>query len=168
MSARSKITAGLSELLERHLSKGSSVWASEVRIWSPRQCRIDYVSVSCPNGAFARIGDIEAAQLACYEVKSCMADYKSGNGLNDLGDANHLVCPDELRRRLILDGDHSVGRWTMAVPCPSGCRSFADVIPYDGEVDGWRLHFCNSPSFGQREIPIAQAMWAIMCAGARK
>ncbi len=164
MSDRARITAGLSELLERHLSKSTAAWGREVRIWSPAECRVDYMSVSCPNGAFARIGDVEAATLACYEVKSCMADYKSGSGLNDLGDANYLVIPDELRRKLIASGDYS-SRWDSAIPCPKGCRSFADPIPYDGEVDGWRLHFVGGEIWGGRKIPIAQAMWAIMCAG---
>lgn len=166
MSDRIKITAGLSALLDRHLSKGSERWAKEVRLWLPKECRVDYISVSCPNGAFARVGDVEAAKLTCYEVKSCMADFKSGHGLNDLGDTNYIVCPDELRRKFILDPDRSVGGWDIAVPCPSKCRSFANAIPYNGEVDGWRLHFFSPHPFGNnRKISIIQAMWAILCGG---
>lgn len=168
MIDRPKITAGLSALLERHLSKGSERWDKEVCLWTPKECRVDYMSVSCRNGAFARIGDIEAAKLTCYEVKSCMEDYRSGSGLNDLGDVNYIVCPDELRRQLILSHDRLYNGWEVAIPCPSKCRSFQEIIPYNGEVDGWRLHFFPpSPFPSNRQIPIAQAMWAILCGGAK-
>ncbi|MEG2932733.1 MAG: hypothetical protein RR842_04065 [Gordonibacter sp.] len=162
--SRSQITAGLSKLLEQHLAKSTERWAREVRIGAPTECRVDYMSIRCQYGALASLGGIEHAEVTCYEVKSCMADYKSGNGLNKLGDINCIVCPDDLRRKLILGTELGVSGWDFAIPCPIGCRSFSKPIKYNGEVDGWRLCFFPAITFGNtRKIPIAQAVWAILC-----
>lgn len=52
---------------------------------------------------------LEHGRFVFVEVKSCMADFKSGHGLTFRGDENWLVCPrnlaDELHdRRLIQPG----------------------------------------------------------------
>lgn len=39
---------------------------------------------------------VELGEFSCYEVKSCMADFKSGHGLTFYGDVNYLVTTREL------------------------------------------------------------------------
>lgn len=43
---------------------------------------------------------IERGEFVYVEVKSCMADFKSGHGLTFQGDANWLVCPPDLAQSL--------------------------------------------------------------------
>ncbi len=43
---------------------------------------------------------VELGEFSCYEVKSCMADFKSGHGLTFYGDVNYLVTTRELAEEL--------------------------------------------------------------------
>ncbi len=45
-------------------------------------------------------GDVERGTFSFFEVKSCMADFESGHGLNFEGDENFLVCERELADEL--------------------------------------------------------------------
>lgn len=49
---------------------------------------------------------LEHGRFVFVEVKSCMADFKSGHGLTFRGDDNWLVCPrglaDELHDKMLL------------------------------------------------------------------
>lgn len=43
---------------------------------------------------------VELGTFSCYEIKSCMADFKSGHGLTFYGDENYLVTTPELADEL--------------------------------------------------------------------
>ena len=50
------------------------------------------------------VSGIEKGDVYCYEIKSSVEDYRSGHGLNYIGDYNYLVMPesvfDALRDRI--------------------------------------------------------------------
>lgn len=53
-------------------------------------------------------GCVERGTFTFYEVKSCLADFKSGHGLNLFGDCNYVVMPVETYPKLIearVNGD---------------------------------------------------------------
>ena len=129
MSKRGETTAMLSRLVERRLTSRHYYWASEVSFdkGTPQERRIDYVGFKpyTPNYA-VEPASVELGTFVCYEVKSCMADFKSGNGLTFYGDYNYLVCTSELYKKLkeqkiMLDA-------VNAVLCPG--RSGSSLIQH--------------------------------------
>lgn len=175
---RKAITKGLSTLLEKHLSANDNFWAKEVSIETLDRCRPDYVAVSAHFGKFASLSSIERAVVSVYEVKSCLADYKSGHGLNAVGDVNYIVAPYELIMKLTemqCDGEieqiDKLGLWGTAYPFPESHGRVPDVanLPvYEGQVDGWRLYWIE-PNFSPgRNQPISTFLWSMMYAGVNR
>lgn len=78
----------------------STYWAAEVKLETAnaKSPRVDYMSFRLNRGdrGQATAASMERGIFACYEVKSCMDDFKSGHGLNFVGDENYLVCEREL------------------------------------------------------------------------
>ena len=140
---RREITAGLSELLERRLETEGAKYAYEVEIEEPvtrKLLRVDYMAYTYPKMRQGGLYFADQGTVTVYEVKSCMADFKSGNGLGFYGDRNVLVCPSELAEQLRGDGLSP----SVAVFCPlpkgrSVQAEMRDPQPYSGEVDGWSL-----------------------------
>lgn len=120
---RPETTRALSDMVEARL-RGKTYWAREVLIGAAdtRAPRVDYMSFRlAPSHSLAITpGLVEHGEFCCYEVKSCMADFKSGHGLNFVGDRNFLVCERELADRLHeqLQIPHN-----CAVLCPNKPRT---------------------------------------------
>lgn len=175
---RKEITAGLSALVERHVSKPGGLWAAEVSIEPLGRCRPDYIEVTASGGKFATVAGIERACVSAYEIKSSMADYKSGNGLNAVGDENWIVCPYEVMmsiNRAAVEGKiERSPLWGFAYPYPAehGAKGpDIDRLPrYEGQVEGWKLHFIAASRFGgsPRQFPLSAILWSMMYAGARQ
>lgn len=102
-TSRPETTRALSDMVEARL-RGKAYWAREVLLGATdaRSPRVDYMSFRLhPSSSLAITpGLIEHGEFSCYEVKSCMADFKSGHGLNFVGDRNFLVCERELADKL--------------------------------------------------------------------
>ena len=100
---RTETTAMLSALVERRLDSRTSYWAKEVSFdkGTPMWRRIDYVGFKpyTPNYAVEPVS-VELGVFSCYEVKSCLEDFESGNGLTFYGDENYLVTTRELAEQL--------------------------------------------------------------------
>lgn len=103
MSSRADVTRMLSELTEKRLESRYDMWAAEVSFdkSTPRERRVDYMgfrlrrvrNVTAPSS-------VELGRFDCYEVKSCMADFDSGHGLNFLGDDNYVVTTREVAEQI--------------------------------------------------------------------
>lgn len=123
MTNRPETTRALSDMVEARL-RGKAYWAKEVLLgaMSARAPRVDYMSFRlCPSDSFAITpGVIERGEFACYEIKSCMADFKSGHGLNFVGDKNFLVCERELADKLYEQQEIPHG---CTVLCPTKSRT---------------------------------------------
>lgn len=170
---RKEVTAGLSELLERRLDKEGAKYAWEVEIEEPitrHLLRVDYMAYTYPKMRQGALHFADQGTVTVYEVKSCMADYKSGNGLGFYGDRNVLVCPSALAEQLRGDLPSNVG---VLCPIPQGrsvAAEYREQTPYGGETDGWALrkYFADrDPVYAQLRIPtvyaLAQMVYA-MCA----
>lgn len=159
---RKAVTQGLSTLLEHYFDKNNIKWASEVEINYPftsDQIRVDYMTYSYPLYGSGSMVAAEQGIVGVYEVKSCMADYKSGHGLGFVGDVNTLVCPSSLAEQ--LRGD--LFRLHVLCPIKKGRSVQAEMreqLPYAGEVEGWSLRkYYSSPAEQPyRRIPVAYAL----------
>ena len=103
--SRAETTAMLSELVEKRLKNQTAFWASEVNFDrnTPDERRVDYVGFTPWNINGEPVpASVEKGCFEFYEVKSCMADFKSGNGLTFYGDQNYLVCTKELCADLVM------------------------------------------------------------------
>lgn len=97
MGQRDKTTSELSERVLARLRREYSLVASEV--WVDDDHRVDFVGFR-PERLSMFPSSIERGEFVFVEVKSCMADFKSGHGLTFWGDANWLVCPPDLAQSL--------------------------------------------------------------------
>lgn len=117
-ASRKEITSDLSERLERYINPNMDTriyWAKEVTFdyTTSHRIRVDYMRFN-PLNNYA--SGIEKGDVYCYEIKSCMADYKSGYGTNFIGDFNYLVMPQELYEQVKNDL-----HWKyVGVLCPIG------------------------------------------------
>lgn len=94
---RDETTCELSERVLARLRREYSLVASEV--WVDDDHRVDFVGFR-PERLSPFPSSIERGEFVCVEVKSCMADFKSGHGLTFQGDVNWLVCPPDLAQSL--------------------------------------------------------------------
>lgn len=161
---RREVTAGLSALLERRLDRSGVKYAREVEIEEPatgKLLRVDYMAYSYPAMRQGKTGFAELGTVTVYEVKSCMADYRSGNGLGFYGDRNVLVCPSSLAEQLRGTLPANV---EVLCPVPT-LRTVYDEMgertPYGGETEGWemqRYFAANDTSRASSRIPTAYAL----------
>lgn len=148
MGQRDEITGELSERVWARLRREYSLVASEV--WVDDDHRVDFVGFR-PERFSPFPSSIERGEFVYVEVKSCMADFKSGHGLTFQGDANWLVCPPDLaqslyetrqlpksaavfcqdgRGRLLKKFDLSIGAGSSRIaPPPSCCTGWSAIVP---------------------------------------
>lgn len=93
--SRAATTRMLSALVEKRLNASRWYWSAEVTFDrdTDHERRIDYVGFKpfTPEYRY-ECYSVELGTFACYEVKSCLEDFKSGHGLSFYGDDNYLVC----------------------------------------------------------------------------
>ncbi|MFT8639036.1 hypothetical protein [Bifidobacterium sp.] len=106
MTNRKHTTILLNTLVEKRLRSRRMFWAPEVSFDKNNENhrRIDYVAFKplTPN-YFPEPSSVECGTFECYEVKSCMEDFRSGNGLTFYGDRNYLVTTAEFAEELRLE-----------------------------------------------------------------
>ena len=98
---RKEITILLGDILYQQRFTGvGKYYASEVTIdyGTKDMCRVDYMQFVPPNQM--SISGLEKGIFICYEIKSCLSDFKSGHGQNYIGEENYLVMPMELYKKL--------------------------------------------------------------------
>lgn len=108
---RPEITAELSAMLEKKINPNNDpriYWAKEVTFdYSTNHAvRVDYMKFAPINNS---VSGIEKGDVYCYEVKSSIEDFKSGHGLNFIGDYNYLVMTRKLYEIVSLEIPYHVG-----------------------------------------------------------
>lgn len=121
MSERPTTTKMLSDLVAKRLTAQHAYWAAEVNFDknTDRNRRVDFVGFK-PNTPdyVVEPTSVELGTFSCYEVKSSMEDYTSGNGLTFYGDQNFLVCMPALAEALRV-ANVSWPRNLTAILCPT-------------------------------------------------
>lgn len=131
-SMRRELTKELSGMLERYIDPNNDnrvYWSKEVTFdyASDHRCRVDYVRFRPLNNT---VSGIEKGDFYCYEVKSCLEDFKSPNGHNFLGDYNYYVMPRELYAEVHSEIPYDVG---VLVPDGNALKSVKKELRKDRE-----------------------------------
>lgn len=111
---RKEITQQLSEDCQYHLNPRRDpriYMAKEVSFdYGTSHCiRVDYMLFKPKNNT---VSGIEKGDFYCYEIKSCIDDFKSKNGHNFIGDFNYYVMTDELYKQVMGEIPYGVGVYT--------------------------------------------------------
>lgn len=156
--SRAETTAMLSELVEKRLRNQTAFWASEVNFDrnTPDERRVDYVGFKPRNINGEPVpASVEKGCFEFYEVKSCMADFTSGNGLTFYGDQNFLVCTKELCADLVMG--KMVPERVNAILTPDSTGSKLIL----GHVQSY-----NDLSYRRR--PASEILWAMAKANGKR
>lgn len=94
-SERKETTRRLSKLTEKYINPHDDpriYWAREITFdySTDHPVRVDYMKFKPINNT---VSGIEKGDFYCFEVKSCVDDFKSKNGHNFIGDFNYYVMP---------------------------------------------------------------------------
>ena len=108
---RRDTTAILSDLCRKLINPTNDTriyWAREVTFdyGKNEQCRVDFMRFQPLNNTTS---GIEKGDFYCYEIKSCVADFKSKNGHNFIGDFNYYVMPEDVFREVKDEIPYRVG-----------------------------------------------------------
>lgn len=122
-------------LISSRLSGRGKYWSSEVSVdyGTTNVKRVDFMQFE-PAGVVYQ-SDIEKGVFTCYEVKSCIEDVYSGNGLNFIGEKNYIVTTMETYKK--LQPDMREGKlWNHIRGCnPESSAHYGFIVPVPWLVD---------------------------------
>lgn len=185
---RKKTTEFLGEVLKRSRLYGSmgKYWASEVSIdfGTSNVRRVDFMQFE-PAGVTS-IGAIEKGIFTCYEVKSCIEDVYSGNGLNFIAERNYIVTTMECYKKILEDmrpDEHCKSKFHqhlydkfpessdyfgIMVPVPvtrDKCDEFEKPTEIDFEPANWNLKIMMNCRPGPRKRSITEMLFLLLRSG---
>lgn len=159
---RQEITSMLGEwLINLRLTRRNAYtyWAHEVKVYNEdKEMRVDFMQfIPYSHNANLSAAGVERGRFICYEVKSCIADMKSGSGLNFLGDENWIVCPIEVYYEYLEKCDSDPKLIQL------GFERFGFLV-FGGKNGGCDFHEFGSPSldYGQRKKSAGELLFCIM------
>ena len=175
---RKEITNFLGNLLEKEKFNGiGKYWAKEVSIDANSiNCkRIDYMQF-IPKDQCS-ISSIEKGIFVCYEIKSCIEDVYSGNGLNFLGEKNYIVTTAECYNRFKEDVKNKKFSKYLQENYPESSLYFGVMVlvpkfrnvkeelnnptPLDSNVN-WSLAVVNSCREGLRKRSMTELLFCML------
>lgn len=162
--SRKEITKMLGDLLIRDVLR-KKYWADEVTFNYGRsgECRIDFMTFTPVNQSTS---GIEKGSFTAYEVKSCLADYKSKNGHNLVMDKNYYVMPMELYKKVVNELPHNTG---VYCPIPHGIDKHQEFEnPTDAEKltdENCGLVCIRSSHLQDRNISNSVALFCMLRSG---
>lgn len=155
-------------LINSKLNIRGGYWASEVTLdyGSDKTKRVDFMQFKPVNTMSA--SGIEKGEFICYEVKSCLEDYKSGHGQNFIGERNYFVMPmllyKQLKDILISPPNYYIG---VIVPIPKGADKFKE-FENPAELDSnkeWELIVMKNSHSKDREYSITELLFCMLRSG---
>lgn len=162
---RKETTEFLSELLVQRKLSGK-YYASEVTLdcgaGKGKEKRVDFMQFVPKNQSTS---GIEKGEFIFYEVKSCKADYHSGNGLNFEGDRNYIVVTMETYKKIIKDKPWEVG---VYVACPEHRElvdEFENPTPIDDKTVDWTLKIATEAHPKDRQRSMSQLLFYMLRSG---
>ena len=171
-SNRKKITESLLHTLISTRLNDRKYYAKEVSIdaGSIHVKRVDVMQF-IPNGVF-EISDIEKGIFAFYEIKSCVKDVYSGNGLNFLGERNYIVTTTETYKELLPDIQSGHLRKYIKENYPESSPDFGILIAVPGNIDCRKNKDVHEEFLNPTPFPEGASSWKfcepIKCIPARR
>lgn len=168
---RKETTKFLSDLLIKdRLNKRSVYWASEVTLnyGSADVKRVDFMQFKPVNTMSA--SGIEKGEFICYEVKSCIEDYKSGHGQNFIGEKNYFVMPMSLYKSVVNALAYNIGVM-VPVPVSKGWYDEKDLyVEFENptELDPnieWELRIIKPAHPQNRKYSLAELLFCMLRSG---
>lgn len=174
-------TKFLGELLKKSkLSGMGKYWASEVSIdyGTSNVRRVDFMQFQPPNAI--NISSIEKGIFICYEVKSCIADVYSGNGLNFVGEKNYIVTTMQCYKQILEDmnGGKFYKHLKECFPESSDYFGFIVAVPANkdkyvefenptelDESKEWKLEVIMNCNQGPRKRSISEMLFCMLRSG---
>lgn len=130
---RKEITKFLRHLLIQDRLNDRKYYAEEVTLdyGTSHPKRVDIMQYSPAGTTYA--SDIEHGYFTCYEIKSCIQDVYSGNGLNFYGEKNYIVTTMETYKKLQEDMrsnklDNHIKDF-MGISKENPCPDFGVIVP---------------------------------------
>ena len=160
---RKETTKLLGDMLRRDVLRGK-YWVNEVTFnyGTTHTTRVDFMQFAPVNQSTA---GIEQGAFTAYEVKSCLADYRSKNGHNMIGDKNYYVMPMELYKKVVQELPHNVG---VYCPIPNGKSKhdeFENPTSLEDLEHGWTMKNMK-PAYKQgRQISNLTALFCMFRSG---
>ena len=108
---------------------------------------------------------MKKASLFFNEIKSCKADYHSGNGLNFGGDRNYVVTTMETYKQIMREVPWSVG---VYVACPESREptdEFESPTPIDDKTVDWTLKITTVAHPIDRQRSMSQLLFYMLRSG---
>ena len=165
---RKETTKFLSDLLVNTKFSGiGKYYASEVTLdyGTNDVRRVDFMEFVPENQI--SISGIEKGYFVCYEVKSCVEDYKSGNGRNFIGEKNYFVMPMETYKCLNTELNANYYYVGVMVPVPfmrDTYDEFENPTPFDADT-AWDLRIINPCHPQSRKKSMAELLFCMLRAG---
>ena len=163
---RKETTEFLSNLLIERLSGRGKYYASEVTLdysgGKGETKRVDFIQFVPKNQSTS---GIEKGEFVFYEIKSCKADYHSGNGLNFGGDRNYVVTTMETYKQIMREVPWSVG---VYVACPESREptdEFESPTPIDDNTVDWTLKITTVAHPIDRQRSMSQLLFYMLRSG---
>ena len=182
---RKEITKFLTDILICDKFADRKYYALEptINAGSNNAKRIDAMQFT-PVNVFSTSG-IEKGFFTCYEIKSCVGDVYSGNGLNFLGEENYIVTTMETYKKLLPDISsgfltnyikehypeslyHHYGIM-VAVPSHIDCRKtkelheeFENPTPLGGKPSDWKLYSIHKCRAGGRKRSLVEMLFCML------
>lgn len=164
---RKETTKFLSDLLIRDRFSGmGKYWAREVTLnyGSEDVKRVDFMQFKPPSTY--SVSGIEKGEFICYEVKSCLADCKSGHGQNFIGEKNYFVMPMSLYKEAVNEIKYNIG---VMVPIPKGAdykTEFENPTELDPNIE-WELKIIKPAHPLNRKYSLAELLFCMLRSGQR-
>ena len=164
---RKETTEFLSNLLVERLSGRGKYYASEVTLdysgGKGEKKRVDFIQFVPKNQSTS---GIEKGEFVFYEIKSCKADYNSGNGLNFGGDRSYVVTTMETYKQIRREVPWSVG---VYVACPESRGTLADEFASPTRIDDktvdWTLKIATVAHPKDRQRSMSQLLFYMLGSG---
>ena len=145
---RKEITKLLTEVLIADRLSDRKYYAKEVSIdpGTDKAKRVDVMEF-VPQTTF-HVSGIEKGTFTCYEIKSCVADIFSGNGLNFFGERNYIVTTMETYKQLCDEGIIAEGKIENFIKAhnPDSTAHFGVMVPVPAKIGDLRLYNILSPA----------------------
>lgn len=168
-------------LVSDKLTGQGKYYAREVSIdcWTKNARRVDFMQF-LPAGVIY-VSDIEKGIFICYEVKSCIEDVYSGNGLNFIGEKNYLVTTMECYKKLIPDMhsgklykhlmEHfpeTSQKFGVMVPIPRWSdikEEFDNPTPLDSDNTRWQMRVTLPATLDRRRKSMNELLFDMLRSG---
>lgn len=132
---RKKTTKVLTEILINDRLSDRKYYAKEVTLdyGTNHPKRIDVMQFDPPGVLFP--SDIEKGNFICYEIKSCIEDVYSGNGLNFYGEKNYIVTTMNTWKKLSEDIRNGKLNDYLINNHPESSHNYGVLIPIPNSID---------------------------------